>query len=89
MIIGFTGHGGGYELVRRPLTDKQISDIAAKIQSSQRFNFGELSHVVLSGTDTIIGYVGNDSVELCCPEGENPEKYRTPHSHLRRIFMSA
>jgi len=82
------GFGGNYELVRRQLTDKQITDIALKVHVSNIFDFGELSHVVLRGTNTIVGYVGNDSVELCCPEGENPEKYRTPHSHLKRIFKS-
>jgi len=83
------GFGGKYELVRRPLTDKQIMDIAFKVHASDTFEFGELSHVVLRGTNTIVGYVGNDSVQLCCPEGKKPEIYRIPHSHLRRIFMSA
>lgn len=83
------GFGGNYEFVRRQLTDKQIMDIAFKVQTSNIFKFGELSHVVLRGTNKMVGYVGSDSAQLCCPKGENPEKYRTPHSHLRRIFMSA
>ena len=89
MIIDTTGYGGNYESVRRHLTDRQIRDIVAKISTSGRFEFGELSHVVLRGTDTIMGYVGNDSVELCCPSGKKPEEYRIPHSHLRRIFRAS
>jgi hypothetical protein len=89
MRIDTVGYGGKYEVVRRHVTDIQIRDIVTKISTSDRFEFGELSHVVLRGTDTIVGYVGNDSAELCCPNGKNPEEYRIPHSHLRRIFRAS
>ena len=88
MRIHLTGYGGNYELIRGQLTDKHIMDIAFMINNSDRFDFGELSHVVLRDTDKIVGYVGCDSAQLCCPNGENPKNYRIPHSHLRRIFMS-
>lgn len=89
MRIDTEGFGGNYEFVRRQLTDKQIMDIAFKVHASDTFEFGELSHIVLRGTDKIVGYVGSDSVQLCCPKRENPEIYRVPHSHLKRIFRSA
>ena len=82
------GFGGKYESICRRLTNKQLLDIALKVQNSGLFEIGEFSHIVLRGTDTIIGYVGNDSADLCCPEDKKPEIYRIPHSHLRKIFMS-
>lgn len=89
MLSEMVGFGGNYCSVRALLIDKQIIDIAFKINNSDRFEFGENSHVVLIGTDTIVGYVGHDTAELCWPEGQDQKRYRTPHSHLRRIFNSA
>ena len=88
MRLDTEGYGGKYELVRIQLIYEQILGITSKIHASQRFEFGENSHVVLRGTKTIVGYVGNDSAQLCCPIGEEPSIYRIPHSHLRRIFGS-
>lgn len=83
-----SGYGGKYEMVRTHLTDEQITSLAGKVATSEKFEFGDLSHIVLSGTETIVGFIGNDSVELCCPQKESSKKYRTIHQHLRRIFGS-
>lgn len=82
------GFGGYYRPIRDPLTRDQILKIIIKIEDSQRFTFGEWSHVVLRGTNLIMGYVGNESVHLCCPHGENPNNYQVPHKHLTRIYNS-
>lgn len=82
------GYGGMYEEARRPLTNEQLRKIRVKIFNSDRFEMGELDHIVLAGTETIVGFLGNGSVDLCCPLNENPTKYRVPHSGLRRIFKS-
>ena len=82
------GYGGLYEPCRRNLTDNQIRKAVFLVARSNRFDFESQSHIVLEGTGRIVGYIGSSSLELCCPEGENPEKYRIPHKHLGRIFRS-
>ena len=82
------GFGGQYEVVRGDLTDMQVIRAAIKIQDSPRFDIGENSHIILRGTNTIVGYLGNETLELCCPSRDSPEIYRVPHKHLRRIFNS-
>jgi len=88
MQTDMVGYGGMYETFRLNLRDDQIREAFFRIMDSKRFELGEQSHIVLRGTDTIVGYIGNSSLELCCSEGRDPEIYRTPHKHLRRIFRS-
>lgn len=83
-----TGFAGKYESVRDSLTKRQFEIIVSKIANSDRFDFGERHHVVLRDTDIIVGYLGSMSAELCCPEDIDPNLFRVPHSHLRRIFKS-
>ena len=80
--------GNRYETVRRNLTDRQVTNAITRILESDRFDVGEYSHIVLKNTDTIVGYIGNETLELYCPENSQPAVYRTPHKHLRRIFRS-
>ena len=84
-VSTFFGYGGKYEVLRNHLTDEQIIGIVKKISSSNRFEFGELSHIVLRGTETIVGYLGNETAELCFPERG---KYNLHHLILKRIFRS-
>ena len=88
MRTNLIGYGGLYEPVSERLTDDQIREAFYQISLSDRFDLGDQSHIVLRGTDRIVGYIGNSSLELCCPKGENPERYRIPHKHLRRIFKA-
>ena len=83
------GFGGQYEVYRENLTDDQIRAVVYKIATSERFHIGNNSHILLNEADVIVGYIGSSSVELCCPEGQNPNLYRLPHKHLRRIFRAA
>ena len=89
MIPYLEGYGGKYEVFRENLTDNQIRRVFFEIVNSDRFDLGEQSHIILRGTDKIVGYIGNDSVELCCPLEEMPELYRVPHKHLKKIFRAA
>lgn len=89
MLTDSVGFGGEYETYRTNLADDQIRKVIYQIFISERFAFGEQSHVVLRGTDKIVGYVGNESLELCCPADENPALYKVPHKHLKRIFRAA
>ena len=82
------GFGGYYESVQRNLSDRQISTLISKISDSFIFELGELEHIFLRGTNKIVGYVGNDSVELCFPTLTNLDLYKIPHKHLKRIFNS-
>ena len=86
---GYTeGYGGRYETIRWPVTDSQILDAVYLVQTSSKFQIGQNSHVVLKGTDTIVGFLGNDSLELCFQGNKKEEHYRIPCKHLRRIFRS-
>ena len=82
------GFGGKYGTARNHLTDQQLFKIIRKIADSDRFEMGELSHIVLKGTETIVGYVGNQDVDLCCPLNVDPRTYGIPYHHLRKIFKS-
>ncbi len=82
------GYGGRYEEARRPITNEQLRRIRVKIFNSDRFEMGKLDHIVLAGTETIVGFLGDVSVDLCCPSDEALTRYRVPHTHLRRIFRS-
>ena len=88
MKVYTEGYGGKYEEARRPLTDEQLRKIRVRIFNSDKFEVGKLSHIVLAGTETIVGFLGIGSVDLCCPLNEDPKKYMEHHSHLRRIFRS-
>ncbi len=89
MLADGAGFGGQYETYRENLTDDTLLRVAHRISTSKRFEWGGFCHIVLQDTETIIGYVGNNSVELCCPEGKDPALYRIPHKHLKRIFRAA
>lgn len=89
MIIDSEGFGGQYEVFRENLAASQIRRVFYEIATSKRFELGEQSHIVLKGTEKIVGYIGNESLELCCPSWDNPSLYRVPHKHLKRIFRRA
>ena len=80
--------GTRYEPLRKNLGNRQIINAVYRIQRSGRFDVGECSHIILKGTDVVVGYVGNESLELFCPKEQEPGTYRTPHKHLRKIFRS-
>ena len=88
MEVETEGFGGEYGTVRDHLTDQQLLKIIRKIADSDRFEMGELSHIVLAGTETIVGYVGSQSAELCCSPDVDAKTYQIPYHHLKRIFRS-
>jgi len=77
-----------YEIVRRDLFEWQLCKAVSKIKDSNRFEFGELTYIILKNTRTPIAYIGSETLELCFPKGEKSELFKIPHSHLRRIFNS-
>ena len=83
------GYGGKYELIRGNVPDNKIRNTLDRIIGSGRFSFGELSHVVLKDTELIVGYVGNSTLELCCPEEQKPELYKRVYKHLKKIFRAS
>ena len=80
--------GRRYETIRRNLTNGQIMNALIRISDSEKFEIGEFHHIFLKDTNTIVGYIGNESLELYCSERLNSEKYRIPHKNLRRIFRA-
>ena len=80
--------GDRYETIRKNLINMNILNAYVRVRKSRMFSTGELSHIVLKGTNTRVGYIGNETLELFCPQGQEPSTYRTPHKHLRRIFRA-
>lgn len=58
------------------------------IQDSKRFDIDKEvgSYVFLKGTETPIGYIGDEELALC--RLRNNKTYDVPRSHLLRIFKS-
>ena len=56
------------------------------VHTSPQFELDDLSHVVLKGTETRVGYFGDESFELVDPQNKSLEAY---HSDLKAICDSA
>lgn len=88
MAIRSWESGVMYVVFQDCLSKSQLEEAASRIKGSDRFEFADSSHVVIKGTERIVGYVGQGALELCCPQDTTSENYRVPHKHLKRLFGS-
>ena len=77
-------HHHQYETVRTCLDPYQMAKLVCKIQGSKVFELGELSHINLRGTDTCVGYLGDESAELV--DSSRRLELRPLRKKLRRYF---
>jgi len=72
-----------YQIVREWLMPWQIARIISRIDQSKQFEMGELSHVYIRGTETRVGYLGDETAELVDTNKRETKPYRR---ELRILF---
>lgn len=72
-----------YQIFRKNLTHGEIAVVSCEISNSKNFELDELSHIILKGTNTRVGYFGDDSLELVNP---NKKEFTEYHDELKEIF---
>ena len=75
----------GYKIIRYNLSTNDILEAYSKINKSDIFEIGELSHIVIKETDTPIGYIGDETLELYDIDNKELLDY---HNQLKKIFCS-
>lgn len=53
-----------YFPVRGNLQPEEIASIKGRIEKSDEFELDDLSHVVVKSTNSIVGYIGEETAEL-------------------------
>ena len=72
-----------YKIFRKNIACEDILTIVCEINDSKDFELDELSHIILKGTNTKVGYIGNDTLELVNPDKKELIEY---HTKLKNIF---
>ena len=72
-----------YKTVKENVLPFDMANVACMIKDSKCFEIDELSHIILKGTNTRIGYIGDDTLELVNP---NEKLFKGYHSKLGEIF---
>lgn len=78
-------HSHKYQTFRTGLSDWQMTKLIYKIQNSDRFQVGDLSHIHVRGSNVCVGYLGDDSAEFVDPDRTET---RAPRRQLKRYFRS-
>ena len=72
-----------YTKMRDNLSIEAIAEAIVKVGENPELSIDELSHIVVKGTDTKIGYFGNESIELCnYPSMLADKKLRKYHDYI-------
>ena len=72
-----------YKIFQNNLGVGEIAIVLSEITNSKDFDLDELSHIVLKGTKTPVGYIGDDTLELVNP---NKKEFIEYHNKLKEIF---
>ncbi len=72
-----------YQIFRKNLTMGEMAKISCEISNSKYFEIGEFSHIVIKETNTRVGYIGDDTLEIINP---NKKKFNEYHNKLKEIF---
>lgn len=72
-----------YKTLYKNLTPCEIALATCKIQESEKFELDDLSHIVLKETNKRVGYIGDETLELCNSSNSFSKK---SHQELRGIF---
>lgn len=72
-----------YKIFRENITLGETAIISFEINKSKEFELDGLSHIVLKGTDTRVGFFGDNSLEIVNPDKKELREY---HNKLKEIF---
>ncbi len=72
-----------YKIFRKNVTSGEMAIVSCEINNSKDFELDDLSHIVLKGTKTRVGYFGDDTLELV---NTNERKFIEYHNKLKEIF---
>jgi len=72
-----------YKIFKKNLTLGDMAIVTCMINDSENFELDELSHIILNGTNTRVGYIGDDTLELVNP---NNKLFKEYHNKLKEIF---
>lgn len=53
-----------YHALLENLTLQEIANFTCRIQESERYSIGHLGHIFITGTEKVIGYIGEDRIDL-------------------------
>ncbi len=72
-----------YQIFRENLTNGEIAKTLYEINNSKNFKIDKLNHIVIKETNTRVGYIGDDTLEIINP---NKKKFSEYHNKLKEIF---
>lgn len=72
-----------YQVFQKDVMPGDIASVVCEINNSKDFELDELSHIVLKGTNTRVGYIGDDTFEIINPHKKEFVGY---HAELKNIF---
>lgn len=74
-----------YQLIRNVFYPEDVGKVISAVEDSDELEMGELCHVIIKGTNTKVGYIGNETLELVDPNKKDLKQY---HNLLKKIFKS-
>ena len=72
-----------YKTVKENVMMGEMAKVICEINDSKDFEIDELSHIILKGTNTRVGYLGDDTFALVNP---NEKLFKGYHGKLEEIF---
>lgn len=74
-----------YHTIQENLTPQEIARFVCKIQESKEYDLGQLGHVLITGTEIAVGYIGDDKIDLV----DSHENSLHSHHNLLIDILSA
>jgi len=69
-----------YHTVQENLRPEEIARLICKIQGSKDYDLGELGHIFIADSKVVVGYIGDDRVDLVEPRN------RESHQHHNSLI---
>ncbi|MDO8459978.1 MAG: hypothetical protein Q7S74_02625 [Nanoarchaeota archaeon] len=69
-----------YHTIQDNLTSQEIARFICEIQESEKYCLGQYGHVFIEHIDTVIGYIGDDRLDLV------DSHERSFHSHQNSLI---
>lgn len=53
-----------YHALLENLTPQEVANFICRVQESEKYMIGCFGHILMTGTETVIGYIGDDRIDL-------------------------